>query len=49
MPRTSNIYVRVEPNIKQQAVKILEKLGIPMSNAVSIFFQTGNHAKRITI
>lgn len=27
MPRTSNIYVRVEPNIKQQAEKILEKLG----------------------
>ena len=36
MARTSNIYVRVEPNIKEQAEVVLEKLGIPMSNAVSI-------------
>ena len=39
MSRTSNIYVRVEPDIKIQAEKILEKLGIPMSNAVSIFLR----------
>ncbi|MCB6983023.1 type II toxin-antitoxin system RelB/DinJ family antitoxin [Peptostreptococcus anaerobius] len=39
MARTSNIYVRVEPNIKEQAEEILEKLGIPMSNAVSIFLR----------
>ncbi len=39
MARTSNIYVRVEPNIKKQAEVILEKLGIPMSNAVSIFLR----------
>lgn len=39
MPRTSNIYVRVEPDIKTQAEEILEKLGIPMSNAVSIFLR----------
>ena len=39
MSRTSNIYVRVEPEIKTQAEKILEKLGIPMSNAVSIFLR----------
>ena len=39
MTRTSNIYVRIEPNIKEQAEAILEKLGIPMSNAVSIFLR----------
>lgn len=35
----SNIYIRVEPNIKEQAKVILEKLGIPMYNAVSIFLR----------
>lgn len=39
MARTSNIYIRVEPNIKEQAEAVLEKLGIPMSNAVSIFLR----------
>ncbi|WP_338822970.1 type II toxin-antitoxin system RelB/DinJ family antitoxin [Mycoplasmopsis felifaucium] len=39
MSRTSNIYIRVEPNIKEQAEAVLEKLGIPMSNAVSIFLR----------
>lgn len=39
MARTSNIYVRIEPEIKEQAEEILEKLGIPMSNAVSIFLR----------
>lgn len=39
MARSANIYVRVEPNIKEQSEKILEKLGIPMSNAVSIFLR----------
>ncbi|MBS4460951.1 type II toxin-antitoxin system RelB/DinJ family antitoxin [Aerococcaceae bacterium zg-B36] len=39
MARTSNIYVRVEPNIKEQAEAVLEKLGIPMSKAVSIFLR----------
>lgn len=39
MARTSNIYIRVEPDIKEQAEAVLEKLGIPMSNAVSIFLR----------
>lgn len=39
MGKTSNIYVRVEPNIKEQAEIVLEQLGIPMSNAVSIFLR----------
>ena len=39
MARTSNIYIRIEPDIKEQAEAVLEKLGIPMSNAVSIFLR----------
>lgn len=39
MARTSNIYVRVEPDIKEEAELVLEKLGIPMSSAVSIFLR----------
>ena len=37
--RTSNIYTRVEPEIKEQAEKILTQLGIPMSNAITIFLR----------
>lgn len=37
MARTSNVFARVEPEIKEQAEQVLEKLGIPMSNAVSMF------------
>ncbi len=39
MGRTSNIYVRVEPNVKQEAESILKELGIPMSNAVAMFLR----------
>ena len=36
MARTSNVFARVEPEIKEQAEQVLDQLGIPMSNAVSI-------------
>lgn len=39
MARTSNIFARVEPEIKEQAEKVLERLGIPMSNAVGMFLR----------
>jgi DNA-damage-inducible protein J len=39
MARTSNIFVRVEPEIKEQAEKVLDKLGIPMSSAIGIFLR----------
>lgn len=39
MARTSNIFVRVEPEIKQQAEKVLNQLGIPMSSAIGIFLR----------
>ncbi len=39
MARTSNIYVRVEPDIKKEAESVLKELGIPMSNAVAMFLR----------
>ena len=37
MPKTSSIYTRVEPEIKEQAEQILSRLGIPVANAVNLF------------
>ena len=39
MARTSNVFVRVEPEIKEQAESVLNQLGIPMSNAVGMFLR----------
>ena len=39
MARTSNIFARVEPEIKEQAERVLDQLGIPMSNAVGMFLR----------
>ena len=39
MSRTANVFARVEPEIKEQAERVLEQLGIPMSNAVSMFLR----------
>lgn len=39
MKRTSNVFARVEPEVKEQAEKILGELGIPMSNAVGMFLR----------
>lgn len=39
MARTSSVYARVEPEIKEQAEQVLESLGIPMSNAVGMFLR----------
>lgn len=37
--RTSNIYTRVDPETKEQAEAILDRLGIPMSNAIGMFLK----------
>jgi DNA-damage-inducible protein J len=37
--KTSNVFARVEPEIKEQAEMVLNKLGIPMSNAINIFLR----------
>lgn len=39
MARTANIYTRVDPVVKEQAEEILDRLGIPMSNAIGIFLR----------
>lgn len=39
MARTSNVFARVEPEVKEQAEIILNQLGIPMSNAVGMFLR----------
>lgn len=39
MARSSSIFARVEPEVKKQAEKVLEQLGIPMSNAINIFLR----------
>ncbi len=39
MSKTANIFARVEPHIKEQSEAILTELGIPMSNAVSMFLK----------
>lgn len=39
MARTANIFARVEPEVKEQAEEVLDRLGIPMSNAVGMFLR----------
>ena len=39
MTRTSNVFARVEPELKEQAEGILSQLGIPMSNAIGLFLR----------
>lgn len=39
MAKTTNLYVRLEPGLKEQAESVLEQLGIPVSNAVNIFLK----------
>ena len=39
MARTANVFAHVEPEIKEQAEQVLERLGISMSNAVGMFLR----------
>ncbi len=39
MAKTANLYARIEPNIKEQAENILSALGIPVSNAINMFYK----------
>ncbi|MHC6181013.1 type II toxin-antitoxin system RelB/DinJ family antitoxin [Clostridium sp. JNZ X4-2] len=39
MAKTTNLYVRLEPGLKEQAESVLGQLGIPVSNAVNIFLK----------
>ena len=37
--KTSNLYARIEPDVKEQAEIILSALGIPASNAINMFYK----------
>jgi len=39
MPKTTNVFARLEPEVKEQAESVLEQLGIPMSNAIGLFLR----------
>ena len=39
MNKSTNLYVRVEPNVKKNAETIFSQIGIPMSNAINIFLK----------
>lgn len=39
MAKTANLYARIEPEIKDQAESILSALGIPVSNAINMFYK----------
>ena len=37
--KTANLYARIEPDVKKQAEEILLTLGIPVSNAINMFYK----------
>ena len=39
MPKSSSVYTRIEPEIKEQAEQVLSELGIPMANAINLFLR----------
>jgi len=39
MSKTANLYVRIEPEVKEEAEYILATLGIPASSAINMFYK----------
>lgn len=39
MAKSANLYARIEPDVKEQAETILAALGIPASNAITMFYK----------
>ncbi len=39
MAKSANLYARIEPDVKEQAESILAALGIPASNAITMFYK----------
>ena len=37
--KSANLYVRIEPDVKEQAESILSALGVPASNAINMFYK----------
>lgn len=39
MTKTANLYARIEPELKSEAEAILGGLGVPVSNAINMFYR----------
>lgn len=39
MAKSANLYARIDPELKAQAEEILSALGIPASNAITMFYK----------
>lgn len=39
MSKTANLYVRIEPSLKEQAEQILNAIGLPPSSAITMFYK----------
>lgn len=39
MAKSANLYARIEPDVKEKAESILTALGIPASNAITMFYK----------
>ena len=39
MAKSANLYARIEPDVKEQAEAILASLGIPVSNAINMYYK----------
>ena len=39
MPKTSNVFARVEPELKEQAEAVLDEIGLEMSSAITLFLK----------
>ncbi len=39
MAKSSNLYARIEPDVKEKAESILSELGIPASTAINMFYK----------
>ncbi len=39
MAKSANLYARIEPEVKKKAEEILAALGIPASNAITMFYK----------
>ncbi len=37
--KSANLYARIEPDVKEEAERILAVLGIPASNAINMFYK----------
>lgn len=39
MSKIANVYARIEPDVKEQAEKILQELGLNASSAINMFYK----------